>query len=155
MKGKKARKWLIPVIAILLLLHLCSPKKGSIPLRQERDQIKSIELIHNPDGADNLKFVPFFQIGQEEWDAFLDDLQAQEAIWLFNDPSTGFGELIVCITYQNGDMDLIGYENNAAVVDGKVDFENWYFDNMKFKELFEHYAGDAMPEGVFPWLEDE
>lgn len=150
----KKRKLILLFLALALSLCMCVPSVGTVELSQEREQIVSVELLYKPEMTWPWEFTPICRIEAEDQDRFLDDFQELEARWIFNDPFTDLGELVIRVTYQNGDVDLIGYCNNIRVQDGKEDYENWYFDEEEFKALFDAYAGEVMPENVFPWKED-
>lgn len=150
---KKVR-WIVFILCLGIFIKGLGTTRH-FPLSQPETQISKIELLHKQMENNNLLplFVPICEIPMDQVDEFLSDFQQLDCSRNGFDPATAFGELVIRITYQNGDADLVGYANNAYVTAEGIEYDIYRFNSKEFKFFFAQYAGDTMPEDAMAWIE--
>lgn len=142
----------IGIIWLVLLLGMlsgCLHTAYEMQIHQAEDQITQIIMIDNTGIHKEMPPVEVLVINEEDRIAeFLDDLRKVPCYKFHNDPATSYGYLYVEITYQNGDIEIIGTDmltyqtadGNAADI-----YDGWYYaDYDSMSTLFEQYTG-AVP----------
>lgn len=77
----------------------------------------------------------------EEQKSIYADIQDLKCYKWFGDHATGFGAVIVYITYADGGAEIVGPVNTAWVdASGNWDLTAYYFDNEPFYEMISKYA---------------
>lgn len=128
--------------ALTFLLVSCTQKPISFPLSQSRDQIIAIELLEDENQVtDPQNFVVRCVIPESDYETFLAELAQLDCSRNGFEPATSFGWWIIRIIYSNGDMDLIGSQNNAQVIGGKKRYDCYCFHYESFRELISKWGG--------------
>ena len=124
------KKLLFMLILISLVLCGCACE---LPLQQDSENIMKVELI-NENRKDDSCILTEDTVLQ-----FINDLSQIECYKGLH-PQGECGYLQIQITYQNGDMDIIGCKGNAQIIDGVFVMDGWYsFDEDDLLELFASY----------------
>ena len=119
--------------------------------RQEFDEIVSIEILKkeydsiNADTPMNVIKV----IESADHRALIDDLLAAKGSRIGLDPSTGFGMYIIRITYQDGEMEMLGNYNNGYITpDGELREDVYCFDREQYYAIISKYLGEEAGESL-------
>ena len=114
---------------------------------KNRDRIIiSVELMCNPNASDGYTgqaFELIRKLEQHEIETFMTSLYALETKLGITPPVRGFGPNIVCVTYENGDMEYFASWHIEFVEKGKnpTGVGSYYFRGNCFDELFLEYSG--------------
>lgn len=122
----------------------------SYTFRQDRSNITSIEICayeHEYD-KDGGTMTPLAEIPPEDFDAFLDDIQAlncyETALML--DTPMGYGKIVVRIMYHNGEGEIIGTENIGWLhSDNTLELSKYYFYPSDLYSVITKYAALPIP----------
>lgn len=93
------------------------------------------------------------EIPQDLHEPFISDLMSLVCYKSSLDPPTDFGWWIIRITYKNGDIDLIGSDNNAYVTSTKTVYDCYGFHWDEYKSFFSEYVYSIQPEYVPQWID--
>lgn len=141
---------LLILIAVMLsgcFLRLVN-REGPYEFRQGLDQVVSIEILDiDFDYEGNANNV-LMTIDPSMHSEVINGLLELPGIRIGLDPSTTFGPYIFRITYQNGERELIGRDNNGYITPkGKLRVSNYCFYTEPFEEFLFGVLGEIPEDG--------
>ena len=113
---------LLLIIVILGSLTGCSSEPFQYTFRQERNNVEKIEICAF-DYSHGKTIEPLISLTDDDIDAILSDLSSLEC-WKLSglDSPRGYGKIIICIHYLDGEIEVIGTTNIGWITpDG-----NWH-----------------------------
>ena len=111
MKKRKGICALLLIIVILVSLTGCSSEPFQYTFRQERNNVEKIEIC-TLDYYNEKTIEPLISLAEEDIDTILSDLSSLECRKLSGlDSPRGYGRIIICIHYLDGEIEVIGTTN--------------------------------------------
>lgn len=132
---------LILIIIMIVAITGCNQNPFQYSFLQERDMIEKVEICSFND--DDRKMESIIALSEDQTDALLNDLTSLEcrSESFLVQPNHYYGDVIICITYLNGEKEVFGAYNIACVSsDGEWARTRDYFDVMEFRELLLKYV---------------
>ena len=129
------------LLIILVSITFCgSEEPFQYTFRQDRNNIESVEICSFGQYPGS-KMEPLVSLTEDEIDAVLSYLSSLEC-WKtsHHPPPYGYGDIIICIKYLDGEMEIIGIPNNGWVTPSG----DWYYSRNFFlypdlKEIYFKY----------------
>lgn len=154
------------VLSIILLLtsgclvSACNGNSSAIDcyaLAQEEDQIVRIELMRLPKyDAPVSEYILLTEIAEAQWGVFLDSLMVTPCKKISHDPSSGVGQLAICIKYANGSAEVIGDCNGLYFYNDHCVIKGYRYNKQLFRALFEDYVSEEnLPKVIDGYWENE
>lgn len=117
--------------------------------RQALDQIVTIEILRKEyDSVDtDTPMNVIHTIDPSSHKDFVDDLLKIEGGRVGLEPGTGFGMYIICITYKDGEKEMIGDYNNGYITsDGEVHQDIYAFDTEQYYAFISELLGEKITD---------
>ena len=140
-------KYLITAFLLsVLLLCGCGSTVRQFPLHQSTENIIKIELLKNNATIEepNIDFSVVCELPEESFAEFMDSLLHMTCYKYFGDMPTEIGTLAIRITYSNGDIEIVGNDNNAYFTSKKQEYGIFHFDYAEFHDLFAQYVDESL-----------
>lgn len=117
----------------------CQRKAYTYAFNQDIASIRKVEICTYNYKTEEHSAVK--ELNEEEIESLCADIQDLKCYKWFGDHATGFGAVIVYITYADGGAEIVGPVNTAWVdASGNWDLTAYYFDNEPFYEMISKYA---------------
>lgn len=128
------------LIVILLVVFAafcgCQKKTYVYPLEQDLDNVEKVELCRYTYHTSDPLISSIAVLDNSEADSLLQNLGTLECYRHFGDHTQDFGEIVVKITYTDGQAEVIGSWNTGRVdTEGKLWLTGYYFDEEAWKAL--------------------
>ena len=145
----KFRKLAILWLAILFILAStagCEMAGSSYSFSQSIENVKKVEICSYDYAQKTV--TPIKELTTEEAEGILEDIAALECYKHFGDSTRDYGEVVIYITYENDEAEVIGIWNVAQVdLEGEWHIGIEYFDRTAFCEMLGKYIDmDLLPE---------
>lgn len=146
MKMIKTILWLFLSMVVLAVLAGCVDYNGPYPFRQELSNVTNVEICEfDPDNNGNPNDRKLIvQLSDSDAQNLISELSAMNCgkfSYLGRTNNTHIGLLAICITYGNGDMELIGLSNIYFITsDGKKDYTSYHFESRELYDLIAKYV---------------
>ncbi len=144
---------IILVVYVSLICFLCICAMVINPeysYRQSADQIIAIEILKNPEVRTDAPMHVLKTLDPSEFQMVLDGLDSIQAHYKNGDPFYGFGMYVIRITYQNGEIDIIGnYNTGYITVDGQLHQERFYFKREPYYDLISEILGEEVTDFIY------
>lgn len=141
------------ILVLILLLCGCEPESVQYPLRQPSESIQTIELLKDMrDISDIDKPVDFsvlYSVPEAEIMDFIEAFSELRCAKSFGDCPTEFGVLAIRITYDNGDVEIVGTDNNGYFTATKSKYGTYYFDKEEFYNFFARYVDESTLPDIY------
>lgn len=134
------------ILFVLILVIACPRVSRTYEFPNSMEDIVSIDLLINTDDvgkADVDKLIVQKSLSEEEISSFMSEIYMLETRRCYP-PMWGWGEYIAKVTYDNGDIELLGSDNieyvkkgSSATGDGPYAF--WGYG--LYEEVFIHFLG--------------
>lgn len=141
MTHKRRGGMLIITIVMIIAITGCNQDPFQYSFLQERDMIEKVEICSFNDYDRTMELI--VALSEEQIDAILNDFASLECRSepFLKQPHHDYGDVIVCITYQNGEKEVFGAYNIACVSsNGEWRRTRDYFDVHEFRELLLKYV---------------
>ncbi len=123
------------IIIFFFSIIACANWKYQIPLKQDTENIIKIELLDNTDENNPI----LYDLEADKMDDFIAELVDIE-FKKCTPPLGYYGDLIIYLYYDNGDVDIIGSETTGYIISGKEILQGLYYpDPDDIEELFDKY----------------
>lgn len=125
-------KRIILIIALVSVILAGFSLDGIIEYsyRQSADQIESIEILRYVRNDSVQVGAPMYVVKTfkpDEFQMVLDGLNYLPVMNTLRSPGRGFGVYVICITYKNGEADILGDCNTGYITaDGEVHQERYF-----------------------------
>lgn len=144
----KRNYWMAVLLLMLVMLLFYSCVDTAMPysLRQSTEHIVAVRFLNGQKFDDASKTYEIItQMELEQGLTFIEELRKIECRKAFPlDTPVGFGEVIVEITYANGEVEMIGCDNNGWITpDGQWEYDSYYFDLESFYALLSQYVDES------------
>ena len=112
------------------------------------EQIESVELLYNQnsggEGTDRSNIHTIRALSSDEIRVFMEEIYRLKTS-IANPPPSGWGCYIAKVTYQNGDIEILGSYNIEYISAGSVPtgIGSYFFTGDAFEELFSSYIDTA------------
>lgn len=142
MKSRNFWKLLLTLVIMLTVLTGCFLNKTIYhSFRQDRSDIEKVEICtYNHDSGVR---TPIVQLSDEYVEMLLAELSALECRYIspFGPPILTYGDKVICITYLDGEVELIGEYNIGWISsEGKSHRLNYHFELLGIREIIEKYS---------------
>ena len=137
-------KWIIVLIFLCSLLVGCDKQTGIEYIRQPKENIEKIDLIYNRTGEESTLL---YTLTGEQLENFMEILSAI-TIREHWKPHGTLGYLVICLSYKNGDVQMIGTQSSAykpSENELEMDYDNWhYISYSEAYDLFIKYVDEEI-----------
>ena len=117
----------------------CQRKAYTYAFNQDIASIRKVEICTYNYKTEEHSAVK--ELNEEEIESLCADIQDLKCYKIFGDHPTGFGSVIVYITYSDGQAEVIGPSNTARVdATGKWHLDVYYFDEEPFLAMIAKYT---------------
>ena len=131
------------IAAILLSINFlavsgCGTRVFHYEIRQDRNRIEKVEIC-SFDYYNNCTIEPLVSLSENEIDMFLSDISSMECYDtpFVIDPILDYGDIIACITYSDGEVEVIGPYNIGYIApNGELATTTYNFDKLEIRSLF-------------------
>lgn len=150
MKRRRQVRVVALFIAILVLAVGCNDEPFQYTFRQDRNQIKTVEIC-SFDYYNGKTIEPIVTLSEKQTDAILNDISSLEcrAESFVVDPILTYGDVIICITYLNGEKEILGIYNIGWVTpSGEWNLTPFYFDIVAVRNLLLDYVDVSILEPI-------
>lgn len=126
------------------LLVGCTKQTGIEYIRQPKENIEKIELIYNRTGEESTLL---YTLTGEQMESFI-EIFSTITICEHREPQGSLGYLVICLSYKNGDVQMIGTQASAYKSienELEMDYDNWHY--IRYSEaydLFIKYVDEEM-----------
>ena len=138
---------LVAFIAVCFVLFLYMSANLSYQFRQDLDHIVKIEIIKKEAtiSGEIISIEVLKTLDVSEHKTFINDLKKVRGSRVGMDPPDGYGTHIIRITYQDGEIELIGPVNNGYIsVDGIIHTDNFGMNEDQFYEFISGVLGEEV-----------
>ena len=127
------------LIAILLITFVgCRIKNGSYPFEQSLENVAKVEICQYDFETDSI--TPIVCLNENDYTSLLNDISKLDPWRPGVDMPQGYGKLIVYITYENNEAEMIGSVRSARVdANGKRHGKPYYFLSTEWHALLSKY----------------
>ena len=138
------RKILIQMIASLVLLCLvmtgCKRETFSYSLRQDQSNIDKVEICtYDHDAGMRSVLVELSDRDSNELLSAISSLECHKSFPL--EPILSYGDIVICITYFDGEVEMIGIYNIGWITpDGDLNTTLYYFNIQDIRKLIAQYV---------------
>lgn len=142
MKSRNFWKLLLTLVIMLTVLTGCFlDKTFTYSFRQDRSNIEKVEICAF-DYYNGKEITPITQMRGESVDILLAELSVLKCYLVTPfDPTITFGDKVICITYLNGEVEVIGKYNVGWISDdGKWHYSRYCFESRGINAIIERYA---------------
>lgn len=143
----KIKRYLIIYALSLALLIGCSHMPDSYPFAKQNDAIEIVELLYHPQPSNlftTKDYLLIYELPSDEIIQFMNSIQALDTEMCTTPPPRGYGEYVVRVMYNNGDMEIFGNYHIEFVASGEDEagIGKYVFNPVSaFEELFKNYGG--------------
>ena len=134
------------IILFLVTLFGCAGTDSTYSFPNRDMRIISIQLLHNRNvngvGIDESNMVLLKELSEEEIPEFMNACYQLPTKIMGTPPSTGYGEYVAKILYENGDIEIFSTYNIELIPDGckAVGCGTHYFPVKCFNDVFTEYT---------------
>ena len=134
------------IIATLVSLTGCRIPGEQYAFSQNIDQITAVNICSYDYKSKSM--VPLKALNSDEWQALVNDVVSLEVRRHFGDHTQDYGEVVICISYENSEAEVVGIWN-VATIDSEG---NWhigfhYFEGKPFSQMLLKYIDiELVPE---------
>lgn len=150
------------IVAVLLTLSLMVVTAGCFTqlnetfqytFRQDRGNIIKVEICAH-DYKDNRRIEPLVTLNEEEIDEILDSISSLECHhYGIGDHQNDYGDLLICITYSNKEVEVIGLTNIGWIrPDGGWRQTNYLFHAQDILSVLDDYVDTQTLKDVSDWI---
>lgn len=131
---------LILTIVMIIAFSGCNQDPYQYSFLHERDMIEKVEICSFNDTGNTMKAI--LTLSEEQIDAILNDLKSLECRKeSFLVQIDYYGDVVICITYRNGEKEVFGvYSIGHVSSDGVWNRRRDYFDIYEFRALILRYV---------------
>lgn len=154
---KENKRIIIPLLIVVILvvlpilnlvLTICDPsfdEPFSYTFRQERNNVEKVEICsyqHVYNRREGGTRIPLVSLSNEEIDKLWSDIPTLECKEFFPlDPILDYGDILIAITYCNGEVELIGVTNIGWISpDGDLTTSTYCFGIEEICAIISQYA---------------
>ena len=139
---KKVRRFLLIAVILTFLIRIYIRSEYRFP--NDMESIVSVQIMQriNQDSGDPTEYSFVKELGTNEIPVFMEEIYALETKQGGTPPRWSYGEYMVQITYQNGDMEFLGTYCIELVRSGERQSgvgEYYFEDEEAFFELIQQY----------------
>lgn len=153
MKRKSRAKYIGWGVFALIVLYFVIvgvqlSKSFTYTFRQERSNIEKVEICSYDHYAGTRE--PLVELSDDDTDAILADISALECREFFPlDPILSYGDVVICISYQNGEVEMIGiYNIGFFTAEGELKTTKKWFEIEDMRCLIAKYVDMEVLEEV-------
>ena len=132
---------IILTIVVIIVITGCNQDPFQYAFLHERDMIEKVEIFSFNDYDRTMELI--ITLSEDQIDALLNDLSSLEcrSESFLVQPNNYYGDVIICITYQNDEKEIFGSYNIACISStGEWRRTRDYFDVHEFRELLLKYV---------------
>lgn len=142
----------ISIIVLFMVLFTGCNKEYSYSFEQDIENVVSVELMEYD--YDTRSTTPIITLDEETATALLNDIPTIPCYRHFGDHGTGYGVVILYITYENDESEVIGVENCARVDEsGEWVIQREYFDFYDWYDLIYKYVDKETVPQLEEWYQ--
>ena len=143
MKEAKQSLCIILCMILLFVVEGCA-YEGRYPFRQNADKIEKVEICQYDSRTQTP--TPIVLLSENEGQKLVAELAIMKCKMASpGDRSRYYGLLLICITYSNTEIEMIGLESIGFVdADGKKGLTNYFFDARNLYDLIVKYVDPAL-----------
>jgi hypothetical protein len=123
------------IIAVLTLIAGCEDTSFQYTFRQDRSNVDKVDICACDAYHREIK-EPLISLTGDDIDAILSDLSSAEC-WRYSgfDSPRGYGDILICIKYLDGEIEVIGQKNVGWITpNGEWNYSMYFF---RAKDLYE------------------
>lgn len=148
---KKIGCWVLAV-AMSILASGCNFVKYSYAYEQSLDNATKVEICRYDYDTKSTEVIDVLDLDVAF--ALLSDIASLDCYKPFGDHSRDYGEIVVYITYANGEAEVIGMVNSATVdLNGKWHIKAYYYDYAQWCAVIVKYIDPQLVPEIEPYLE--
>ncbi len=136
------------LLAIIVVIATtgCSFIEYSYSYEQSLDNVAKVELCRYDYWTESIEIISVLDMDTAY--ALLSDIASLSCYKPFGDHSTYYGDIVLYISYTNGEAEVNGMGNSAAVdMDGRWIMKGYYFDEAQWCEaVMNHVDSKLVPE---------
>lgn len=139
--------YMLVFVGVSLFIQRVHEIRNSVYTFPNRDiAIEKIEMIHNNnrggEGTDESKFVVLKELTEAETILFMSEVYKLETKYFGPPPLWGYGPYIAKVTYENGDIEMLGSTNIVFIKQGTdpMGCGDYYFVAPEFENLFKQFV---------------
>ena len=146
------KKLIVMILIIIILFSSCKMPPTTYSFPHNPDQVVSVILLHNRnssgEGTDQSNFSVIKELTPEESVLFVDEVYKLDTHRRYGGPYWGYGDYIAKITYDNGDVEMLGSLHIEFIPNGETatGYGAYHFEHGSFVTLLSNYA--ELPEPV-------
>lgn len=147
MKIRKAIAGVFLIVAVFTTIVACDSYVGTYTFRQEFANVEKIEFCAYEHTTQTR--TPILELTGSEAETLLSELSSMACHKLFpGDHPREYGEIIICIYYSDGEVDVIGLTNIGWITpEGEWHLTIYTFDWAEMRDLVERYVPtEYLPE---------
>lgn len=138
MKNRIIFSLAVILLVVFATLCGCQKKTYAYTLEQDLDHVEKVELCRYIYHTSDPLISPIAVLDKSEADSLLQNLGTLECYRHFGDHTQDFGEIVVKITYTDGQAEVIGSWNTGHVdTEGKLWLTGYYFDEEAWKAFLQ------------------
>ena len=140
------KKYILYLLPLVLLLTGCAQRAAQHSFPNTSVPVERIELLlnenENGEGTDEANMVLLRELDAEEIFSFLEEVYALPTEKVGTPPPWGYGSCIAKITYENGDVQILGNLNIEFIEQGSspTGVGSYCFPDDCFQTVFEKYV---------------
>ena len=146
----------VPLMLLVIVLLISSvgcsetiwTKEHEFTFSQSVNNVTSVKIVRYDDEETRSIIEVIKTLNDDEAEMLLTDFTATSCRKHFGDHGTYYGDILVCISYENQEVDVIGPENCATIDENGVwSIGNKYFDDVDFCDIVLRYVDrELVPE---------
>lgn len=139
-------------MVVLVAVAGCSLIEYSYSYAQDLDKVEKVELCRYDYWTKTVEVISVLDMGTAA--LLLSDIASLSCFRPFGDSSTDYGEIVVYISYKNGEAEVMGMGNTATVgLDGRWMMTGYYFDDAQWCEVVMKYVDPQLVPELQRYLE--
>lgn len=154
---KKFKTWtVLCVIGAFALFTGCSLVKYQYSFDQPYSNVIKMEVCqyHYATKREDTYITPVAELDLEKAEELLRDISELACYKHFGDSSMNYGDIVLYITYSNGEAEVLGMVNSASVdTNGKWWMKVYYFDSTQWCAVLTKYVDPELVPELGRYLE--
>ena len=139
MKSNKIISLLVIVMLLLTVFAGCRIKNKSYPFEQDQENIEKVEICQYDLKTDTI--TPIVSLNENDYTSLLNEVSELELWRPGVDMPQGYGKIIIYITYNNEEAEILGsYRTLRVDTNGKKHMKPYYFGVSQWNDLLSKYV---------------
>lgn len=138
--------------AMIVFISGCNFIKYSYTYEQSLDNATKVEICRYDYDTKSVKVID--ELDLDVASALLSDIASLDCYRPFGDHARSYGEIVIYITYANGEAEVIGMVNSATVdLNGEWHMKAYYYDYAQWCAVIIKYVDRQLVPELEPYLE--